>query len=353
MRETAYAKLNLALHVRAREPDGYHRIETIFAFCEDGDVLTAARGGRAEPDADRARSPARSATGGQSRAAGGARGRRQGGADARQEAAGRLRARRRLGRRGGGAAAVRRGRWRSPRRSAPTSPPACSAGPRAARAGATGSSRSSSRPGRDAGAAGQSRRAAVDRGRVRGLGRRRPRPARRLARRAATTSKARRARLVPEIGDVLGALAGARVARMSGSGATCFGLYRQRGRARRRRARGSRPRIRAGGCPKPGCADPRVPARHRVFRPLTIASRRNPFWHGPCSVIRRRVEARLCSCRHSPAAPRLHRTGAAEHFGRAAAYRAARPFFCATKAARSRQASRRMFRLDRNDDAPG
>lgn len=41
MRETAYAKLNLALHVRAREADGYHRIETIFAFCEDGDVITA------------------------------------------------------------------------------------------------------------------------------------------------------------------------------------------------------------------------------------------------------------------------------------------------------------------------
>lgn len=41
MRETAYAKLNLALHVRAREADGYHRIETIFAFCEDGDVVTA------------------------------------------------------------------------------------------------------------------------------------------------------------------------------------------------------------------------------------------------------------------------------------------------------------------------
>jgi len=40
-RETAYAKLNLALHVRAREADGYHRIETIFAFCEDGDVVTA------------------------------------------------------------------------------------------------------------------------------------------------------------------------------------------------------------------------------------------------------------------------------------------------------------------------
>jgi len=42
MQETAYAKLNLALHVRAREPDGYHRIETLFAFCEDGDLLTAA-----------------------------------------------------------------------------------------------------------------------------------------------------------------------------------------------------------------------------------------------------------------------------------------------------------------------
>jgi 4-diphosphocytidyl-2-C-methyl-D-erythritol kinase len=41
MRETAYAKLNLALHVRGRGGDGYHRIETIFAFCEDGDVLAA------------------------------------------------------------------------------------------------------------------------------------------------------------------------------------------------------------------------------------------------------------------------------------------------------------------------
>jgi 4-diphosphocytidyl-2-C-methyl-D-erythritol kinase len=39
--ETAYAKLNLALHVRERLPDGYHRIETIFAFCEDGDELSA------------------------------------------------------------------------------------------------------------------------------------------------------------------------------------------------------------------------------------------------------------------------------------------------------------------------
>lgn len=37
--ETAYAKLNLALHVRRREADGYHAIETLFAFAEDGDTL--------------------------------------------------------------------------------------------------------------------------------------------------------------------------------------------------------------------------------------------------------------------------------------------------------------------------
>lgn len=42
MIETAYAKINLALHVRSRAPDGYHRIETLFAFAEDGDTLTAA-----------------------------------------------------------------------------------------------------------------------------------------------------------------------------------------------------------------------------------------------------------------------------------------------------------------------
>jgi 4-diphosphocytidyl-2-C-methyl-D-erythritol kinase len=40
--ETAYAKINLALHVRRRREDGYHEIETVFAFCGDGDVVTAA-----------------------------------------------------------------------------------------------------------------------------------------------------------------------------------------------------------------------------------------------------------------------------------------------------------------------
>jgi 4-diphosphocytidyl-2-C-methyl-D-erythritol kinase len=40
-REIAAAKLNLALHVRGRLPDGRHAIETIFAFCADGDRLSA------------------------------------------------------------------------------------------------------------------------------------------------------------------------------------------------------------------------------------------------------------------------------------------------------------------------
>ncbi len=39
--EIAFAKINLALHVRKRREDGYHDIETLFAFVQDGDVLTA------------------------------------------------------------------------------------------------------------------------------------------------------------------------------------------------------------------------------------------------------------------------------------------------------------------------
>lgn len=41
--ETAYAKINLALHVRRRRDDGYHDIETLFAFVDTGDRLTARR----------------------------------------------------------------------------------------------------------------------------------------------------------------------------------------------------------------------------------------------------------------------------------------------------------------------
>ena len=46
MIETAYAKINLALHVRKRREDGYHELETLFAFFDAGDVLTAHRSDR-------------------------------------------------------------------------------------------------------------------------------------------------------------------------------------------------------------------------------------------------------------------------------------------------------------------
>lgn len=41
LKELAPAKLNLALHVRGKLPDGRHRIETVFAFCTDGDEVSA------------------------------------------------------------------------------------------------------------------------------------------------------------------------------------------------------------------------------------------------------------------------------------------------------------------------
>jgi 4-diphosphocytidyl-2-C-methyl-D-erythritol kinase len=44
--ETAYAKINLALHVRRRREDGYHEIETLFAFVDDGDKLVASPASR-------------------------------------------------------------------------------------------------------------------------------------------------------------------------------------------------------------------------------------------------------------------------------------------------------------------
>lgn len=38
--ESAPAKVNLALHVRHRRPDGYHALETLFAFADRGDTIT-------------------------------------------------------------------------------------------------------------------------------------------------------------------------------------------------------------------------------------------------------------------------------------------------------------------------
>jgi 4-diphosphocytidyl-2-C-methyl-D-erythritol kinase len=41
VKEAAFAKINLALHVRARRGDGYHELETLFAFVDAGDGLSA------------------------------------------------------------------------------------------------------------------------------------------------------------------------------------------------------------------------------------------------------------------------------------------------------------------------
>ena len=44
--EPAPAKLNLALHIRGKLADGRHRLETVFAFCVDGDRLEAREAGQ-------------------------------------------------------------------------------------------------------------------------------------------------------------------------------------------------------------------------------------------------------------------------------------------------------------------
>jgi 4-diphosphocytidyl-2-C-methyl-D-erythritol kinase len=46
--ELAPAKINLALHVRRRRADGYHDLETLFAFLRDGDLIRIAPAATAE-----------------------------------------------------------------------------------------------------------------------------------------------------------------------------------------------------------------------------------------------------------------------------------------------------------------
>ena len=48
--ETAYAKINVALHVRARRADGYHALESLFVFARDGDRITASENDDGEID---------------------------------------------------------------------------------------------------------------------------------------------------------------------------------------------------------------------------------------------------------------------------------------------------------------
>lgn len=50
--ETAFAKVNLALHVRRRRDDGYHELETLFAFVDSGDVMNVGPSNRMALDID-------------------------------------------------------------------------------------------------------------------------------------------------------------------------------------------------------------------------------------------------------------------------------------------------------------
>ena len=99
--------------MRGKLPDGRHAIETIFAFCTDGDRLSAEPADDIVARRSRAHSPPISASRGQSRAhaprgrCARRRGSTQGAAiDARQTVAGRVGHRRRIGGRRGGAAAA-------------------------------------------------------------------------------------------------------------------------------------------------------------------------------------------------------------------------------------------------------
>ena len=62
--EVAPAKINLALHVRRRRADGYHDIETLFAFLTDGDVLSVADAARDSLDVTGPFAPGLSGAGG-------------------------------------------------------------------------------------------------------------------------------------------------------------------------------------------------------------------------------------------------------------------------------------------------
>jgi 4-diphosphocytidyl-2-C-methyl-D-erythritol kinase len=238
--ETAYAKINLALHVRARRADGYHAIETIFAFCEDGDRLTVADGEGLSLDVSGPFGHELS-SGEDNLVMRAARGLAELAGDVRGAA---LMLEKRLpvsSGLGGGSAdagAVLRllCRWWR------ISPAQAALEALAARLGADVPACLASRPARGEGRG--DRLEAWDDGAVSGAPVLLVHPGTPLATAAvfarwrggdrgalgALTSsrndlEAPAIAIVPEIADVLDALAGARLARMSGSGATCFGIY--------------------------------------------------------------------------------------------------------------------------------
>ena len=256
--EPAPAKVNLDLLLTGRRADGYHELDSLVVFADLGDRLTFEPADRLHAGAARARSPRRCAgRAGQSRPARGAPARRRtpgarrsarirldkrlpvaaglGGGSA--DAAAALRGLRRLWRLGLDAADLRRARASS---SAPTCRSASPAGRRGCAASASGSSRcepagaadlllvNPRQPLRDRRGV-RGARALPDPPRTRSAAARRPRGSAGVAARAPQRSGG--AGAPPAAGDRRGARGARRrsraaaLARMSGSGATCFGLF--------------------------------------------------------------------------------------------------------------------------------
>ena len=252
--EPAPAKINLTLHVTGRRADGYHLLDSLVVFADAGDSVCAERADSVSltvtgPMAAGVPTGAENACCGPPRSSG------DGGDHARQAPAIRGRDRRRIERRGGvpaGAGAAGR-----PTRARGAGPRRGCAGVPAGASGADARDRRGCGAGRrPAGArrgAGQPARAGGDTGGVRAAGAARQsampgalprwRDAAECAGWLATQRndlEAPARAICPEIGAVLDSFRGAEgcaLARMSGSGATCFGLYPDPGAARRAAAR--------------------------------------------------------------------------------------------------------------------
>ena len=264
----APAKVNLYLHVIGRRADGYHLLDSLVAFADIGDRLTAepaaslsldgrrARGGRSCRGRRRQPGAARRPPAGRPR-----RDRRRRRAASGQAPAGRRRDRRRIERRRGGAARAQAAVAAIARRtrrfalsapgSAPTSRPASIGAP----SGSAASASASSRPGRcrEAGILlANPRRAlptaavfAARRGPFGEVGRFAPMPADAVGagpvldaapQRSDRGRDRRSCRRSARCWRGSAGLPGSLLARMSGSGATCFALFADRAAAEEARA---------------------------------------------------------------------------------------------------------------------